>query len=127
MLTPTELAAEYFRAWLAGDADALRAVLAPHATFRGPLGSAQDRESCVGGLLGMRAEIVTDLVVRARVASHAAVMTWFELHSEVAPPTPTVNWSRVRGGLIDRIEVVFDPRELLTGLQARGDSGQGAP
>lgn len=121
MRTPTQLAEEYFRAWLAADAEALAAILAPRATFRGPLGTADDRESCVRGLLGMRANVMTDLVVRARLAGDDDVMTWFDLHSAAAPPIPTVNWSHVEGGLIDRIRVVFDPRELLAGLAKNQD------
>jgi len=112
----TELAEEYFRAWLAADEAALAAVLSPHVTFDGPLGSAKDRDACVQGLLGMRSSVVSDLVVQTRVASDHDVLTWFDLHSEVAPPTATVNWSHVSDGLIDEIRVTFDPRALLAGL-----------
>lgn len=45
-------AATYFSSWKAKDFDRLRAVLADDATFRGPLGSADDAEACMQGLKG---------------------------------------------------------------------------
>lgn len=93
--TAVELAEEYFRAWLAADGPALTAVLDPQVTFHGPLGNAEHRDGCVRGLLGMRSSLVSNLVVHTRVVSDRDVMTWFDLHSAVAPPTATVNWSHV--------------------------------
>ena len=115
--TATELAEEYFRAWLAPAENALSAVLASRVTFVGPLRRAEDREACVQGLLGMPSRVVRDLVVHARVADD--VMTWFDLHPAVAPPTATANWSHVRDGVIDQIRVTFDPRDLRAGLAAQ--------
>jgi len=40
------------------------------------------------------------------------VLTWFELHTSVARPVPTANWSRVQNGKITSIRVVFDARGL---------------
>ena len=40
------------------------------------------------------------------------VLTWFDLHTNVAPPCPTANWSHVEHGVITRIRVAFDPRPL---------------
>jgi hypothetical protein len=41
------------------------------------------------------------------------VLTWFDLHTTIAPPAPTTNWSRIENGKIVRIRVTFDPREIL--------------
>ena len=41
------------------------------------------------------------------------VMTWYDLLTEKAPPTPTVNWMHVEGGKIRRIRATFDPRAIL--------------
>lgn len=110
--TPIELAERYFDAWERGDEEGLRAVLAPHASFRGPLGSADDADGCVAGLLGMR-RILERVEVRARVADDRDVITFFDLHTRVAEPAPTANWSRVEDGRITEIRVTFDPRGIL--------------
>jgi hypothetical protein len=41
------------------------------------------------------------------------VLTWFALHTTVAPPAPTANWMHVQDGWITAIRVTFDPRALL--------------
>jgi hypothetical protein len=41
------------------------------------------------------------------------VVTLFDLHSTVAPPCLTANWSHTEGGKIKTIRVVFDPRPLM--------------
>jgi len=102
------LAEAYFSAWKAHDWTALRAVLADDATFRGPLGEADDGDACVAGLTGM-----TDIEVRARVADDTDVITFFDLHTKVAPPSPTAKWVHVVDGRVASIRVTFDPRPLL--------------
>lgn len=109
-----QLAASYFDAWRARDQHALSAILAEDVTFEGPLGTATGRAQCVAGLLRMLG-IVTDIDVHARVADGNDVITWFDLHTTVAPPTPTANWSHVENGRIIRIRVAFDPHEILAG------------
>jgi ketosteroid isomerase-like protein len=109
-----ELAQRYFDAWQAGDQRVLSEVLSDDVTFRGPLGTAEGRQECIAGLLGMLA-IVTGIEIHARVADREDVITWFDLHTTVAPPTPTANWSHVKDGRIARIRVAFDPREIISG------------
>jgi len=109
---PIELAERYFRAWQEEDANALAEVLAEDVSFRGPLGTADGQQECIQGLLGMR-RIVTDIRVQTRVADGTDVITWFDLHTTVAPPVPTANWSHVQDGRIAHIRVAFDPREIL--------------
>ena len=108
---PLNLAETYFSSWKAGDFDTLRSVLADNATFRGPLGSADDGDGCVHGLR-MMSEIVTDIVVRKRFVDGPDVLTWFDLHTTEAPPFPVANWSHVEDGKIARIQVTFDARAL---------------
>jgi SnoaL-like domain len=114
MSGPAEFAERYFTAWQARDEQALMQVLAEDVTFRGPLGSANGRAECIAGLLGMLG-IVTSIEVLARVADEHDVITWFELHTRVAPPAQTANWSHVEDGQITRIRVAFDPREIVSG------------
>ncbi len=114
-MSPAATVAErYFTAWQARDGDTLRDILAADVTFAGPLGRAAGREDCIAGLMGMLA-IVTDIDVTLRVADGDDVITWFDLHTTIAPPTPTANWSHVENGRISRIRVTFDPRAILAG------------
>ena len=41
------------------------------------------------------------------------VITWFDLHTTVAPPAPVANWSQIRDGKIVRIRATFDPRPII--------------
>lgn len=121
------LAATYVAAWQARDWARLRSVLADDVTFRGPLGAADGADDCVTGLQRMAA-ILDRIDVQARASSTSGagedavtdVITWFDLHSTVAPPAPTANWSRVRAGKIVAIRAAFDPRALLEGLARQG-------
>jgi hypothetical protein len=108
------LAAAYFDAWKHKEFDALRALLADGATFEGPLGTASNGDECVAGLRGV-SQILTDIVVHKRFVDGPDVLTWFDLHTTVAPPAPTANWSHIEDGKIVAIRVAFDPRELLAG------------
>ncbi|MDO9457525.1 nuclear transport factor 2 family protein [Nocardioides sp.] len=120
-MTTTEtrkIAETYFAAWQDRDAETLRSILADDATFRGPLGTADDADACVAGLIGM-AQVLDRIEVRARVVEGDDVITFFDLHTTVAPPAPTANWTHVEDGRITAIRVAFDPREIL----AAGDAG----
>lgn len=111
---PRTVAETYFRAWKERDFPTLRAILADDATFRGPLGTADDADSCVKGLQGM-AQILDDIVVQHVFVDGQDVLTWFDLHTTVAPPAPTANWQHIEDGKITRIRVTFDPRALTGG------------
>ncbi len=115
--SPAALAARYAAAWQAHDWPALRALLAHDVSFRGPLGTADDADSCITGLQ-RTAQVLDHLEVHARASHGSDVLTWFDLHSTVAPPAPTANWTRVENGRITQIRVAFDPRALLAGLEA---------
>jgi hypothetical protein len=109
---PAALATTYFESWKDKDFDTLRSILADDASFRGPLGTADDADSCIKGLR-MMAEMITDIDIQKMWVDGPDVITWFDLHTTEAPPSPTVNWSHVENGLIARIRVTFDPRSLL--------------
>jgi uncharacterized protein YbjT (DUF2867 family) len=111
---PRALATTYFEAWLAHDFGRLRTVLADDATFSGPLGTAGSGDECVAGLEGM-SKMMTGLDITRMVVDGPDVMTWYDLLTEQAPPTPTVNWMHVEDGLIRRIRATFDPRGILGG------------
>jgi hypothetical protein len=108
---PKTIATRYFEAWKGKDFTALREILADDVTFDGPLANIKGADECVDGLRGM-SEIMTDIVVLKRWVDGGDVLTWFELHSTVADPAPTANWSRVQDGKITAIDVTFDARPL---------------
>ncbi len=56
---------------------------------------------------------MTDIVVLKRLVDGPDVVTLFELHTELAPPCLTANWSHVENGKIASIRAVFDPRPLI--------------
>lgn len=103
------VAATYFKAWKDHDWDALRAALADDVTFRGPLASLDDADSCLEGLKGM-SQILTDIEVHKVFVDGDDVLTWFDLHTSVADPAPTANWMHVADGRITAIQVTFDAR-----------------
>ena len=110
---PRALAITYLSSWKARDFDTLRGVLAPDVTFRGVLGATDGVDATLAGLRGM-AEIVSDFVVQRMVVDGDDGMTWYDFHSTVCEPMPTVNWSHVRNGRIRAVRAVLDPRPLLT-------------
>jgi hypothetical protein len=106
-----EAAQTYFAAWQARDFDQLRSVLADDATNRGPLGAANTGQECLDDLRDM-ARIVTGLNVNKVFTDGPDVLTWYDLHTLSASPTPAATWMHVEDGKITRIRTVFDPREL---------------
>jgi hypothetical protein len=114
IMTGTRQVAEtYFDSWKKKDFATFRSILADDVTFAGPLGTAGDADECVKGITGM-SEIVTDIVITKMFVDGPDVVTWFDLHTSVAPPCPTANWSHVEEGKITRIRVTFDPRPLVS-------------
>lgn len=109
------VATVYATAWEKHDWTTLRSILADDVTFRGPLGTADNAAECVAGLQRM-AETLEHIDVLVRLSDGSDVITWFDLHSTIAPPTPTANWTHVEDGKITAIRVAFDPRATLAGL-----------
>jgi hypothetical protein len=104
-------AATYFDSWRAKDFEAFRSVLADDVVFDGPLGHLEGVDDVRRGMEGL-GQITTDVVVRKTFTDDTDVLTWFDLHTSVAPPISVANWSHVEGGRITKIQVVFDPRPL---------------
>jgi hypothetical protein len=102
----------YFESWKAGDVARLRSILADDVVFDGPLAHVEGGDECAASIEGL-ARITADLVIHKMVLDGADVITWFDLHTTVAAPTPVANWSRLEDGKIKRIRVTFDPRGLV--------------
>ena len=103
----------YFETWNARDFDAFEAQLGEDITFAGPLGTATGPAECRRGIEGLAA-MMDRVQVAAMVADGPDVITWFELHTTIAEPTPVANWSHVENGKITQIRVTFDPRGLVS-------------
>ena len=106
---PRTVASTYFRSWQAKDFDTLRSLLADDVTFRGPLDTADGIDECMQGLQGM-SQMITDVEIEQIWVDGPDVITWYELHTNVAEPAPTANWSRVEDGKITAIRATFDAR-----------------
>lgn len=109
---PGQIAATYFAAWKAKDFHTLRSILADDVTFDGPLGKLRGMSDVAAGLERL-AEITSDITIHKRFIDGEDVLTWFDLHTTIAPPVPVANWSHIEDGKITRIAVVFDPREMV--------------
>jgi SnoaL-like domain len=102
----------YFESWKSGDVARLRSILADDVVFDGPLAHVEGGDECASSIQGL-SRITADIVIQKMVVDGPDVITWFELHTTVAAPTPVANWSQLRDGKIGRIRVTFDPRELV--------------
>ena len=108
-------AATYFDAWLAGDFDRVRSVLADDVDFVGSMGQAHGADECLRGLQGL-AKIMTGIEIRkVFTAGSDDVLTWYEMATTVADPVPVANWRHVEYGKITQIRAAFDPRSLAGG------------
>jgi hypothetical protein len=112
MTSTADVAATYFQAWEARDSRRLRSILADDVTFEGPLARLRGADDVAGGLERLAA-ITSRITIRKRFIDDQDVLTWFDLHTTIAPPTPVANWSHVEDGKITRIAVTFDPREII--------------
>jgi ketosteroid isomerase-like protein len=116
--TPDQLAAGYFDAWAAGDAEQLRPLLADDVSFRGPLAEVDGADDYIASIAGLF-RATEKLVIQRRwvdtgpEAGAGDVLTWFDLHLPGAPPTPVASWIHVEHGAIRRVQVNFDPRGML--------------
>jgi limonene-1,2-epoxide hydrolase len=108
---PAQAAETYFAAWRANDFDRLQSVLADEVEFSGPLAQIKGAAECRRGIERM-SEITTEIAIQKMFIDGADVLTWFDLHTTLAPPTPVANWSHIEDGKMTSIRVTFDPRGI---------------
>ncbi len=108
-----KVVATYFNAWKANDFTTIRSVLADDITFVGPLGRADNADDYRKGIEGL-SQIKTDIFIHKTFVDGPDVLTWFDLHTTVAPPSPVANWSHVENGKITMVRVTFDARPLTS-------------
>lgn len=108
-----ELAEQYFHSWKNGDFETFKSLLDNKATFKGPLGQANNADECVKGIKGMY-EIMKDIRIIKILADETDVITWYDLHTKDGKVLATANWTHIKNGKITKIHAAFDPRSLLS-------------
>jgi len=107
----------YFNAWKNNDFPTMRSVLDDRLDFAGPIDrfdSADAYQQAIRGLSRMK----TDIVVHKTFVDGPDVVTWYDLHTRVAPPAPVAEWSHVESGKITVVRVVFDARPFAAAAPA---------
>ena len=64
------------------------------------------------------AELPGAVSQRGHLQAGSSQITWFDLHTTVAPPAPVANWSQIRDGKIVRVRATFDPRAIIAGQRS---------
>lgn len=114
--SPRTIVSAYFDAWRAHDSAALRALLEDNASFVGPLGRADNPDEYARSIQRLF-EITTNIEVQKMAVDGDDILTWFELHTSVAPPAPVANWTHIKNGKIASVRATFDPRAIIAARQ----------
>jgi len=114
----TTIVSAYFDAWRAHDPRALRALLADDATFVGPLGRSDNADDYAQSIQRLF-EITTTIEVQKMAVDGDDILTWFDLHTSVAPPAAVANWAHIEKGKIASVRAIFDPRAIIAARQRR--------
>jgi ketosteroid isomerase-like protein len=99
----------YFEAWQTNDFPKMRSVLADNVDFTGPIDHFDNADAYQQAIRGL-SQMKTDLAIQKTFVDGADVVTWYELHTRIAPPAAVAEWSHVEQGKITRVRVVFDSR-----------------
>jgi ketosteroid isomerase-like protein len=105
----------YFDAWKANDFDAGRSLVADDVSFEGPLATLEGAEAYMEGIRGL-SRIVSEIAIRKVFVDGRAVLTWYDIHTTVAPPMAVANWLHVERGKITALRVAFDARTRPVGF-----------
>jgi len=97
----------YFDAWKQNDFATMRSVLDDRVDFAGPLDRFDDADAYQQAIRGL-SELKTDVAIHKVFVAGPDVVTWYDLHTKVAAPSPVAEWSHVEHGKITRVRVVFD-------------------
>ena len=89
----------------------MRSLVDDDITFAGPLAKLEGAQDYMEGIKGM-SRIKSDIVIHKTFVDGPDVLTWYELHTTVAPPVPVANWLHIEDGKITSLQVAFDAREL---------------
>jgi len=115
----------YFNAWKNNDFALMRSVLDDKLDFAGPIDRFDNADAYQRAIQGL-SQIKTDIVVHKTFVDGPDVVTWYDLHTRIAPPAPVAEWSHVEGGKITMVRVVFDARPFAA-AQAPSAQPSGQP
>jgi hypothetical protein len=99
----------YFDAWKQNDFPRMRDLLDDKLDFAGPIDRFESADAYQRAIQAL-SQMKTDIVVHKVFVDGSDVLTWYDLHTRVAPPAPVAEWSHVEGGKITAVRVVFDAR-----------------
>jgi SnoaL-like domain len=100
---------QYFDAWQNNDFAQMRSLLDDKLDFAGPIDHFDTADAYQRAIQGL-SQMKTDIVVHKTFVDGPDVVTWYDLHTRIAPPAPVAEWSHVEGGKITMVRVVFDAR-----------------
>ena len=115
----------YFSAWRNNDFALMRSLLDDKVDFAGPIDHFDNADAYQRAIQGL-SQMKTDIVVRKTFVDGPDVVTWYDLHTRVAPPAAVADWSHVEGGKITMVRVVFDTRPFAA-AQAAAAPAAGQP
>jgi SnoaL-like domain len=106
---PRMVVSTYFAAWQNDDFARMRSVLDDALDFAGPLDQFDNADAYQQAIEGL-SQLKTDIAIRKTFVDGPDVVTWYDLHTRIAPPSAVAEWSHVEDGKITRVRVVFDAR-----------------
>jgi hypothetical protein len=106
---PHSVVESYFNAWKTNDFGTMRSVLDDKLEFAGPIDQFDNADAYQKAIQGL-SQMKTDIVVHKTFVDGPDVVTWYDLHTRIAPPAPVAEWSHVEGGKITMVRVIFDSR-----------------
>lgn len=110
----------YYNAWKKNDFTTMRSVLSDRMDFAGPIDKFDSADAFQETVRALTQEIVTEVVVHKMFVDGADVLTWYDLHTKIAPPAPVAEWSHVEGGKITMVRAVFDARPFAPAAAPAG-------
>ena len=111
---PRTVVETYFDAWKNNDFSKMRSVLDDRLDFAGPLDHFDNADAYQQAIQGL-SQMKTDIAIQKTFVDGPDVVTWYDLHTRIAPPAAVAEWSHVEGEKITMVRVVFDARPFATG------------
>ena len=99
----------YFNAWKQNDFATMRSVLHDKLDFSGPIDQFDNADAYQTAVQGL-SQMKTDIVIHKTFVDGPDVLTWYDLHTKIAPPAPVAEWSHVDNGKVSKVRAVFDAR-----------------
>ena len=122
---PRSVVESYFNAWKTNDFTTMRSVLADKLDFAGPIDRFDNADAYQKAIQGL-SQMKTDIVVHKTFVDGPDVVTWYDLHTRIAPPALVAEWSHVENGKVTMVRVVFDARPFSAAQPPAQTASSGA-